>query len=253
MTFFRVLESYLLLITREPTANRAMVLSGLLGFLGALIMFFGDLLLYAHWRDMPVVSETILSLLPGRKAVLLATSGQLQISGVLGPIAGVFYLFGAWHLYIKLAFYSRFWAVLTAVFFGFSIIIAGAYHALWGMYGFVVQFANEQGLASLALLEVAANYMTFVADIVTVPLGLACLIVLVRTLLTKTDYPRWMSLLNPLLLLFVSGPILAAVAVNMAVPYGALTVGTYFNVVMMIFFLASVYSPQAKKLSTQAR
>ena len=116
MTFFRVLESYLLLITREPTANRAMVLSGLLGFLGALIMFFGDLLLYAHWRDMPVVSETILSLLPGRKAVLLATSGQLQISGVLGPIAGVFYLFGAWHLYIKLAFYSRFWAVLTNMF-----------------------------------------------------------------------------------------------------------------------------------------
>ena len=115
------------------------------------------------------------------------------------------------------------------------------------MYGFIVQFANEQGLASLALLEVAANYMTFVADTVTVPLGLACLIVLVRTLLAETDYPRWMALLNPFLLFFAGGPILASVAINMPVPYGALTVGTYFNVVMMIFFLASVYSPKRKR------
>tara|TARA_B110001450_G_scaffold220750_1_gene216392 strand:- start:637 stop:1380 length:744 start_codon:yes stop_codon:yes gene_type:complete len=240
------LDKYLQLIAAEPAASKAMVLSGLLGFFGAAVMFAGDLLLYAHWGEMPVVDEAILSLLPGRKAVLLATSGQLQISGVLGPIAAVFYLFGAWHLYIKLAFYSRFWAALTVVSFAFSIIIAGAYHALWGMYGFVVQFANEQGLASLALLEAAANYMNFVADTVTVPLGLACLIILVRTLLAKTDYPRWMALLNPLLLLFVGGPILDSVAINMAVPYGALTVGTYFNVVMMIFFLTSVYSPKRK-------
>jgi hypothetical protein len=114
------------------------------------------------------------------------------------------------------------------------------------MYGLIVQFANTQESAALALLEAAANYMTFVADTVTVPLSLACSIVLVRTLLAKTDYPRWMALLNPLLLLFVGGPILTSVAVNMAVPYGALTVGTYFNVVMMIFFLASVYSPKRK-------
>ena len=241
------LDKYLESMVAKPAASKAMVLSGLLGFFGAAVMFAGDLLLYAHWREMPVVNEAILSLLPGRKAVLLATSGQLQLSGILGPIAAVFYLFGAWHLYIKLAVYSRFWATLTAVSFGFSIIIAGAYHALWGMYGFIVQFANEQGLASLALLEVAANYMTFVADTVTVPLGLACLIVLVRTLLAETDYPRWMALLNPFLLFFAGGPILASVAINMPVPYGALTVGTYFNVVMMIFFMASVYSPKRKR------
>lgn len=246
MHILRGLEKYLQSMVAKPTASRAMVLSGLLGFLGATIMFAGDLLLYAHWREMPVVNEAILSLLPGRKVVLLATSGELQISGVLGPIAAVFYLFGAWHLYIKLAFYSPFWAALTAISFAFSIIIAGAYHALWGMYGLIVQFANTQQSAALALLEAAANYMTFVADTVTVPLSLACSIVLVRTLLAKTDYPRWMALLNPLLLLFVGGPILTSVAVNMAVPYGALTVGTYFNVVMMIFFLASVYSPKRK-------
>jgi hypothetical protein len=185
-------------------------------------------------------------LLPGRKAVLLATTEQLHISGVLGPIAGIFYLFGAWHLYIKLAFYSRFWAALTAVSFAFSIIIAGAYHALWGMYGFVVQFANQQGSESLALLDAAASYMTFVTDTVTWPLGLAFLVIFVRVLLAKTDYPRWIVFLNPLILLFVGGPLLATLATNMAVPYGALTVGTYFNVVMMAFFLTSIFSPIRK-------
>ena len=110
------LDKYLQLIAAEPAASKAMVLSGLLGFFGAAVMFAGDLLLYAHWGEMPVVDEAILSLLPGRKAVLLATSGQLQISGVLGPIAAVFYLFGAWHLYIKLAFYSRFWAFFSSRF-----------------------------------------------------------------------------------------------------------------------------------------
>lgn len=230
----------------EPTASKAMIFSGLLGFLGAAIMFAGDLLLYAHWGEMPAVSEIVDSLLPGRKAVLLATTEQLHISGVLGPIAGIFYLFGAWHLYIKLAFYSRFWAALTAVSFAFSIIIAGAYHALWGMYGFVVQFANQQGSESLALLDAAASYMTFVTDTVTWPLGLAFLVIFVRVLLAKTDYPRWIVFLNPLILLFVGGPLLATLATNMAVPYGALTVGTYFNVVMMAFFLTSIFSPIRK-------
>ena len=240
------LDKYLQSMVAEPTASKAMVVSGLLGFLGAAIMFAGDLLLYAHWGEMPAVSEIVDSLLPGRKAVLLATTEQLHISGVLGPIAGIFYLFGAWHLYIKLAFYSRFWAALTAVSFAFSIIIAGAYHALWGMYGFVVQFANQQGSESLALLDAATSYMTFVTDTVTWPLGLAFLVIFVRVLLAKTDYPRWIVFLNPLILLFVGGPLLATLATNMAVPYGALTVGTYFNVVMMAFFLTSIFSPIRK-------
>ena len=240
------LDKYLQSMVAEPTASKAMVVSGLLGFLGAATMFAGDLLLYAHWGEMPAVSEIVDSLLPGRKAVLLATTEQLHISGVLGPIAGIFYLFGAWHLYIKLAFYSRFWAALTAVSFAFSIIIAGAYHALWGVYGLVVQFANQQGSESLALLDAAASYMTFVTDTVTWPLGLAFLVIFVRVLLAKTDYPRWIVFLNPLILLFVGGPLLATLATNMAVPYGALTVGTYFNVVMMAFFLTSIFSPIRK-------
>jgi hypothetical protein len=238
---------YLETMALEPTASKAMIFSGVLGFLGAVIMFAGDLLLYAHWGEMPAVSEIIDSLLPGRKAVLLATTEQLQMSGVLGPIAAVFYLFGAWHLYIKLNFYSRFWAAITAVLFAFSIIIAGAYHALWGMYGFVVQFANQQGSESLVLLDAAASYMTFVTDTVTWLLSLAFLVIFVRVLLAKTDYPRWIVFLNPLILLFVGGPLLATLATNMAVPYGALTVGTYFNVVMMVFFLASIFSPIRKR------
>ena len=81
------LDKYLQSMVAEPTASKAMVVSGLLGFLGAAIMFAGDLLLYAHWGEMPAVSEIVDSLLPGRKAVLLATTEQLHISGVLGPIA----------------------------------------------------------------------------------------------------------------------------------------------------------------------
>lgn len=241
------IHKYLQAMAFEPKASKAMIFSGLLGFLGATIMFAGDLLLYAHWAEMPTVSEMVDSLLPGRKAVLLATTEQLQISGVLGPIAAVFYLFGAWHLYIKLNFYSRFWAATTAVLFAFSIIIAGAYHALWGMYGFVVQFANQEGGESLALLDVAASYMIFVTNTLTWPLGLAFSVIFVRVLLAKTDYPRWIVFLNPLILLLVGGPLLATLATNMAVPYGALTVGTYFNVVMMVFFLASIFSPIRKR------
>ena len=97
------------------------------------------------------------------------------------------------------------------------------------------------------LLDAAASYMTFVTDTVTWLLGLAFLVIFVRVLLAKTDYPRWIVFLNPLILLFVGGPLLATLATNMAVPYGALTVGTYFNVVMMVFFLASIFSPIRKR------
>ena len=57
---------YLETMALEPTASKAMIFSGLLGFLGAVIMFAGDLLLYAHWGEMPAVSERVDSLLPVR-------------------------------------------------------------------------------------------------------------------------------------------------------------------------------------------
>ena len=243
MTFSTKLSSYLVSIAAQPQANQAMMFSGLLGFLGAFIMFVGDLLLYAHWQSMPMVIDAVDNLLPGRKAVLLATVSDLHISGVLGPIAAVFYLFGAWHLYIKLASRSPLWAAIAAVCFAFSIVIAGAFHALWGMFGFVVQFANQHTDQSLVLLETASNYMDFVADTVIMPLGLACAILLVRGVLGKTDHPRWVSAFNPLLLLVLGVPVLDSLVIDMAVPYGALTVGTFFNVVMMLFFAVSTVSP----------
>ena len=243
MTLISKTDLYLRSVVAQPQANQAMVFSGLLGFLGAFIMFVGDLLLYAHWEAVPAINDAVLALLPGRKAVLLATINDLHVSGLLGPIAAVFYLFGAWHLYIKLASRSPLWAGLTAICFAFSIVIAGAFHALWGMFGFVVQFANQHADESLILLNTASNYMAFITDMVTIPLGLACAVLLVRSFLGKTDYPRWMLVFNPLLLLLVGGPILDSIVVDMAVPYGALTVGTFFNVAMMVFFAASILSP----------
>lgn len=84
------------------TSRKALFYSGILGLLGAAAMLAGDLLLYAHWGDMPEVKEAVHALVPARKSVLLATSTDLHISGLLGPVASILYLFGAWHLYLNL-------------------------------------------------------------------------------------------------------------------------------------------------------
>ena len=142
---YRFLSAESLVMKIDQIQSRpALILSGILGLTGAVLMLAGDLLFYAHWGDIPQYHDAIEKLVPARMSILLASPLQLHISGILGPIAAFFYLFGAWHIYQCIDRYSKAWAKVTCFAFGFGFVASGSYHALWSLYGLIIQFSNAQ-------------------------------------------------------------------------------------------------------------
>jgi len=223
----------------EDLKNSWRTYAGLLGMLGAAIMLAGDLLLYAHWEELPLVSEAVNDVIPARKSILLATPTELLISGVLGPLSAFLYLFGAAHLYLAFRSSHRIAAILITVLFGVGFVASGAYHALWTNYGFVIQNLNESPFPT-GLLRNAHSYMEAMNTTAAIPIGLGSLLLLVLIVLGKSPYPRWMSVFSPLPWLGVGPAVLAPIAADLAPPYGSLLVGAYYNVIMLLFFGMSV-------------
>lgn len=114
--------------------------------------------------------------------------------------------------------------------------MSGTYHALWSMYGIIIQFANTQAVVPIDLLEAAQNYATFIVNAALVPIMLSMFVLFSAILLGKSNYPRWMALFSPFLAFAVGPPILTPIAADLAPPYGAFITGAFFNSVMLVFF-----------------
>jgi len=217
--------------------------TALTGLLGAILMLAGDALLYAHGSTNPDASIQVLERVPLRETILLAQPIHLHLSALLGALASIALLGGACHIYLRLECSSRVWATIAAMAYAFAVILGGTYHARWSLYGFTLQFAAKQTEVPNTLVENVANTMQYF-DALLMPLTFLALgTLLVRIVLGKSDYPRWMALLTPLPLILLSGVFLNDLAEALPQPYGALAKGMYFNLVMAAFFLASVLCP----------
>lgn len=214
------------------------------GLAGALLMLAGDFLLYGHWSTMPKVNDTIQMLIPYRQTILLAEPLHLRLSAILGCLASIASLFGAYHIYLRLERGSNIWAAIAGFAFAFAVILGGTYHAFWSAYGFILQFANTQTEVPHELIGNLTSAMEGLNSILSPPLLLALGILLARILLGKSDYPKWAAALTPLPLILLGGVFLNDIASALASPYGSLAKGTYFNVVMTIFFLVSLLCPR---------
>jgi hypothetical protein len=227
-------------VTADAAAlRRALLLTGVAGVLGAAIMLIGDLLLYAHFDPLPPVAEPVQASLGPRVAILLATPTQLAVSTLLGPVAALFYVLGAWHVYARMQVpqNSR-WAQLAGALWALTFMFSGAYHALWGPFGLIAQLANVQSPLPLFMqAESIMQLMLGASTLVALPL---MVLMLVRVGTGRTDYPRWTALYNPLLLYGVGVPLLTPLAATLPAPYGAVLLGGLYNALMLGFFSLSV-------------
>jgi len=213
------------------------------GALGAGLMFAGDLLFFAHWEEMPIVSERIEELLAARRSLLLATTGDLRVSGILGPLSALLYMGGAWHLYARLRSSPR-PAIAVGCLSAIGFALSGGYHLLWALYGTLLQFGNEHSAIPAELLLEAAATMAFVNEAVSLPLGLAMLALTLLIVTGRSDYPKWFGLFTPLLPLAVGPTFLEPIAATLDTPYGAFFTGAYYNAIMAIFFVFSGLVPR---------
>ena len=119
-------------------------------------------------------------------------------------------------------------------------IMSGAYHAMWGQYGFALQFANQQAPLAADLLGNVAGNMKFFNDVQTLLGLLLMLVMLVLVASGRSLYPRWTVLLNPVLLYAVGVGLFTPLANDMPIPYGALILGGLYNALMAVFFAMSI-------------
>lgn len=191
-------------------------------------MFTGDLFLYGHLASGA-------DFISGYKSVIAGASTlRLYLAGALGPAAAIFYVIGAYHLYLRLHPARPLLRFITSFAFGAMFVIAGAVHAVWAAYALVLR-GVAQGQASVDLENVMAAYLDLVykmAEVVGYP-GALLLFFLVLT--RRTTYPRWSVVLNPGLFMLAS-----PLVTFLPSPIGAPVVGGLFNLAFVVLFTLSL-------------
>ena len=210
------------------------------GIFGAMTMFVGDVLLYAHWGPVESLDQTIVSRIPFRTSILLANELQLDISALLGILAIIGYCFGALHIYQRFDAGLKFLGVAAASLFALGTLFGGAYHALWSMYGKVLQASMVDPASHASLLDSLKNTLDFMNTAAAIPVMLSLLVLVAVVVMGKTSFPRFFAVLTPLPLIVVSGMLLTPLAEVVNSPYSSLIKGTNFNIVMIIFFASSL-------------
>jgi hypothetical protein len=202
---------------------------GVLGLLGAVFLFAGDMLLYGHFGSGSGVAEG------ARIVALQAPFFRLFLGGLLGPLCATLYLVGFWHVYQNVSPRALWPARIVTAGFSLGMITGGAFHSLWGTRQLLVRFAEQPPAAPPELFNAVRKYMELTYEASLVPFVVGFLILLIVVLAGRSNYPRWTALVNPGLLL-VSRPL----AGHVPAPFGAVLVGGYFNLAFCLFFAVSV-------------
>lgn len=217
---------------RALTRRYSLITAGA-GLVGALLMFTGDMLLYGHFGSGAEFINRY------KTVIISASTFRLYVAGAVGPVAAIFYLIGAYHLYLRLQPARALPRIVTSLAFAALFVIAGAVHAVWAAYALVLR-AVAHGQANADVETGMRAYLDLVyrmAEVVGYP---AALLLLVLVLIGRTTYPRWSVVLNPGLLMLAS-----PLVVFLPAPIGAPVVGGLFNLAFVVFFAFSLATHRA--------
>jgi hypothetical protein len=208
-------------------------LTGATGLAGALCLVLGDLLLTPG--------------LPSPGLDVIAVRGEIEakslyISGLLGALGTLFYVFGAWHVYFPLRPAGDRLAAAALAAFAFMLVATGLYHAVFVAQNFgakvaLAATADPVAVLALALPEEYSNLILnlFVFPPAIVFSGLSAYLILSGS----THYPRWILTISPFL---VAG----AYALLTLVSGGAgprllsfTLIGNVYNLANLLFFAVS--------------
>ncbi|MDO5737915.1 MAG: hypothetical protein Q4P65_01510 [Eubacteriales bacterium] len=166
------------------------------GILGSLLMFLGDMCLYYSEAGFdPKNSEESIF-----ENLRQAPTRRLCNGAFLGPIAAYLYSISYYHfVYYTLPEFSV-WAWAAMLISMLGIIIGGAFHHYFAALGMVLKSGSEEALESLLKHFNFLKIWPFLLN------GLGLLIWAGLILCGKTSFPSWLAFLTPaplmLLLIF---------------------------------------------------
>lgn len=211
--------------------NKYQVFS-LLGLLGALLMFTGDMFLYYE----PVSGPDYNSI----AKMSTQPFNYLFTGGILGPIASIFYILGGLLFYVVFKPVNKTLASILFALFAIVYVFAGTYHASFPNYGFVgrlpVEFQSQQ-------FNYIHDYLGVIYNIMFYCLILWTILLFYLVLFKKSVYPKWLLILTPTFFVLLSGTIKSITPY----PLGAIIYGGWLNISYIIFFAITLIYFSRKK------
>ena len=193
----------------------------IVGLVGAILMFAGDMVLYYNKEDY--VGATTLE--PIVAIMKKESRRRLYIGGLLGPIAAFFYCVGYYHLVLMVK--EEFQILGWICFFinCFAIICGGAYHSHFAYLGLIGRYDSKEAL------EEVCKFMNVQKTVAFGTQAIGFLMMAIFILLKWTVFPCWMFLITP-------GILFLLVPVTRKLPKGfhMIISGGWTNLISVIYY-----------------
>ncbi len=170
-----------------------MILTGLAGLLAATLVGAGEFML--HFDSLMRYGQ-------GFDFFKGVTQSRATAGHCFGVLGAPRYVVGAWHIHLMLRPANRFWAKLAFVVMAYGCIVGGVWIGSRATAAFLVNAISGGAVASaIELYELRyESLLTIVRVAVLVLSGIFVWLILTG----RSNYPRWVAALNPIVLILAS-------------------------------------------------
>jgi len=198
------------------------------GLIGAIVMFFGDMILYYTPEDFDYEPKSNQNIMQAVIDVMKnLPANRVTIGGIIGPFASLLYCIGFFHIVMitndawKTIAYVAFFALCL------GIISGGAYHSHCAYLGLLGDEKYSDAI------NIVIKYFSKLALLMYVGEGIGFLLLIVLIVSNNTILPQWLFLLSPGVLFLLKKPL-------QSLPKGVRVIvsGGWTNLISVIYYIA---------------
>lgn len=197
----------------------------LIGLVGAILMFLGDMVLYYNKNDY--ASDATLN--PIIEIMKKESRLRLYVGGILGPISAFLYCIGFYHIVLFVDDEYRMLGWICFFINCLGIICGGTYHSHCANLGLIGRHKSREALDEVLNFLNVQKMVAFGIQAIGF-VGLAVFIVAGWTVL-----PRWMIFLTPGVLVFLT-PIMRKLPKG----FHMIICGGWTNLITVIYYAAAL-------------
>lgn len=194
------------------------------GVMGGLLMVFGDLCFYLT----PISGADFEPLATMRTM----STERLVLGGMVGPLAGLLYGLGFLMFFVAFRRHDRRLARIVSALFIIMFAMAGAYHAIHTVYGFI---GAEDMLSIKPKIAALIKAMYNVSAMAAVSGTVLFAYIVLRY---NTVLPKWIIIFSPVLWTLLRPGIVPYVPY----PLGGVVLGSWPNLCFITFFLLCYFT-----------
>ncbi len=206
------------------------ILTGVTGLVGAILTGAGEFILHF---------DALARFGPEFEFFTGISTERTTLGHFVGVLGAPLYLVGCWHIYLMLRPASQAWALSAFLITAYGFAIG----AVWiGSRASISALINSTGSPDIELLIGLYDFRyETLLQIIRVAVLVLSIVYIWLVLTGRSHYPKWMALLNPILLIVASFTVYA-IAPNL----GKYLMPIALNVAFFIFFTASIVIAKKK-------